>query len=422
MNLLQRIPPPFIGAFRPFEDAEVGQSIPQRFEQQVRAHGDRLAVKWDRGSYDYAALNATANRLAHRILSWDGNAAEPVALLFEHGGEALAAIMAVLKAGKFYVVLDPGYPPDRLKYMLEDSTARLMVADAQSHEHARQLCGSTIELLRFDDVDRDLSGADLATHPAPDALAMIIYTSGSTGGPKGVMHSHRSVLVDARNHTNGWGITARDRCVLAASLSFASSVRTIYGSLLNGAAVFPYDAKKNGFGGLKPWLLDNKITIVRAVPTAFRNFMQTLDEDHVFPAVRVLAVGGEPMLRSDVDQFNRHFPPHCVLSHGFGPTECLTVCWVLVPHGTRVAEGKLPIGHCAPDKEVVLLDESRREVAAGEIPSVRGTPSFRIREEAMYAPISRETSVGAERTEFWFTSAGAISRSKCVDIGSKSRK
>ena len=73
------------------------------------------------------------------------------------------------------------------------------------------------------------------------------------------------------------------------------------------------------------------------------------------------------MLRSDVDHFNRHFAPHCVLSHGFGPTETLTVCWVLVPHGTRVTEGKLPIGNCVPGKEVVLLDESRREVAVGEV-------------------------------------------------------
>ena len=367
MSLLQHMAPSPLGVFRPFEDDEIEQSIPQRFEQQVRAGGDRLAVKWDCGSYDYAALNATANRLARSILSRCGSTPEPVALLFEHGGEALAAIMAVLKAGKFYVVLDPGYPPDRLKNMLDDCAAGLMVADAQSHEYARQLCGGTIELLRFDDVDRDLPAADLGAYPAPDALAMIMYTSGSTGGPKGVMHSHRSILVDARNHTNGWSITARDRCVLAASLSFASSVRTIYGSLLNGAAVFPYNAKKNGFGGLKPWLLDNEITIVRAVPTAFRNFMQTLNEDLVFPAVRVLAVGGEPMLRSDVDHFNRHFPPHCVLSHGFGPTECLTVCWVLVPHGTRVTEGKLPIGRCVPDKEVVLLDEFQREVAAGEV-------------------------------------------------------
>ena len=367
MNLLRRVPPPSIGAFRPFEDGDVEQSIPQRFEQQVRAYGDDPAVKWHRGSYTYAALDATANRLARAMLSRGGREPEPVALVFEHGGEALAAIMAVLKAGKFYVVLDAGYPPDRLKYMLEDSGARLMVADVNSQAYAQELCGSTIELIHFDDVDPSLSGADLANHPAPDALAMIMYTSGSTGGPKGVMHSHRSILADARNHTSIWSLTARDRHVLSDSLSFASSVRTIYGSLLNGAAVFPYNVKKDGFAGMKRWLLDNEITIVRAIPTSLRNFMATLDEDDVFPDARVVAAGGEPILRSDVDSFNRHFQPHCVFSHSFGPTETLTVTFALVPHGTRVAEGKLPIGHCATDRQVVLLDESGREVADGEV-------------------------------------------------------
>jgi acyl-coenzyme A synthetase/AMP-(fatty) acid ligase/acyl carrier protein len=94
--------------------------------------------------------------------------------------------------------------------------------------------------------------------------------------------------------------------------------------------------------------------------------MAALDDGQVFPAVRVVAAGGEPILRSDVDNFNRHFPPHCVLSHSFGPTECLTVTFALVAHGTRVIESKLPIGRCPPDREVALLDESRREVADGE--------------------------------------------------------
>jgi acyl-coenzyme A synthetase/AMP-(fatty) acid ligase/acyl carrier protein len=143
-------------------------------------------------------------------------------------------------------------------------------------------------------------------------------------------------------------------------------VRTIYGSLLNGAAVFPYDVKKNGFAGMKRWLLDNEITIVRAIPTSLRNFMATLDEDDVFPAVRVVAAGGEPILRADVDNFNRHFQPHCVLSHSFGPTETLTVTFALVPHGARVSDSKLPIGHSAADRQVVLLDDSGREVADGE--------------------------------------------------------
>jgi amino acid adenylation domain-containing protein len=373
MRLLRRLPPPTIDAFVPFDEGDVERSIAQRLEQMARRHGGDLAVKWQGGSYTHAALGATANRLARAMLQRCGREPEPVALLFAHGGEALAAMMAVLKAGKFYVVLDAGYPPERLKHMLKDSGARLMVADAESHAFARELCGATIELIGFGDVDPSLSDDDPGGHPAPDDLAMIMYTSGSTGGPKGVMHSHRSILADARNHTDTWGLGALDRHVLSDSLSFASSVRTIYGSLLNGAAVFPYNVRKNGFSGMKRWLLDNEITILRAIPTSLRNFMATLSEDDVFPAVRVVAAGGEPILRSDVDNFNRHFGPHCVLSHSFGPTETLTVTFAIVPHATRVTEGKLPIGHCAADRQVALLGESGREVADGEVGEIAVT-------------------------------------------------
>jgi len=144
-------------------------------------------------------------------------------------------------------------------------------------------------------------------------------------------------------------------------------VRTIYSSLLNGGSIYPYDIKKKGFGDLPNWLLSNEITIVRTVPTTFRDFMGILERDQIFPAIRLLSVGGEPMLRADLDYFNRHFLPHCVLSHALGPTECLTVCWALIPHGTRITESTLPIGYSLKDKDVLVLDESGRELGAGEV-------------------------------------------------------
>jgi acyl-coenzyme A synthetase/AMP-(fatty) acid ligase/acyl carrier protein len=103
------------------------------------------------------------------------------------------------------------------------------------------------------------------------------------------------------------------------------------------------------------------------VPTFFRAFTATLSDELKFPTVRVLSIGGESMLGADLDNFNRHFSPHCVLVHAFGPTECLTVCWALVPHGTPPVDGKLPIGHALPDKEVLLLDESGCDVRDGEV-------------------------------------------------------
>jgi acyl-coenzyme A synthetase/AMP-(fatty) acid ligase/acyl carrier protein len=144
-------------------------------------------------------------------------------------------------------------------------------------------------------------------------------------------------------------------------------VRTIYSSLLNGGAVYPYDIKKKGFGDLPNWLLSNQITILRSVPTTFRDFMGTLEKGSQFPAVRVLSVGGEPMLRADLDFFNQHFLSHCVLCHALGPTECLTVCWALIPHGAQITGSKLPIGYSLQDKDVLVLDDAGQEVGPGEV-------------------------------------------------------
>ena len=185
------------------------------------------------------------------------------------------------------------------------------------------------------------------------------------------MHTHRNVLVDARNLTNGWGVSAEDRWLLHTSVGFANSVRAIFSSLLNGGSIYPYDIKASGFGELTNLLVTSQITIVRTVPTTFRNFMGTLNSEQKFPSVRVLSVGGEPMMRDDLHYFNRHFLGHCVLAHSLGPTECLTVCWELIPHGTHLTDTKLPIGYPLKDKDVLVLDDNRRELGDGEVGELR---------------------------------------------------
>src|SRR5690349_18138206 len=119
-NTIPRIAVQPTGKFKGFANKEIEQSIPQRFEHQVRAYGDRVAIKSEQETFTFAALNRAANRLAREILARREESAEPIALLFDHGAPVLVAIMAVLKAGKFYVVLDAGYPLDRLQYTLQD--------------------------------------------------------------------------------------------------------------------------------------------------------------------------------------------------------------------------------------------------------------------------------------------------------------
>ena len=351
----------------PFTDDEIEQSIPERFEQQVRAAGDRLAIKSPERSFTYVELNRTANRLARKILSLRGERAEAIALMFDHGASILAAILAVLKTGKFYLVLDPAYPRERLAYMLADSGAALIITDGNNFSFASELAQDGKEVVNLDDVDDGFSSDNLDTHPAADALALLLYTSGSTGNPKGAMHTHKSVLVEVRNLTNAWRVSAHDRWLLYTSMSFANSIRTIYCTFLNGGSIYPYDLKERGFGALPEWLRSNRITIWRTLPTTFRNFMATLPPDLTFPDVRLLTIGGEPVLRGDVELFNRHFAPSSVISTGLGPTECFNVCQNYIPHGTQIEESKLTVGWPLPDKEILLLDENGSEVPAGEV-------------------------------------------------------
>ena len=192
-GLLARIPPALeAGSEAAVDDGAIGQSIPERFEQQVRAHANRQAIRWTSGHYNYAELNATANRLAQVILSRREASAEPIALLFDHGGDAIAAMLGVLKAAACYVVLDPGYPRERLTYMLNDSGASIIVASGGNLELARGLAGDRVEVIPFDSADARYSDANPGLYPRPDDLALLIYTSGSTGQPKAVMHSHQN--------------------------------------------------------------------------------------------------------------------------------------------------------------------------------------------------------------------------------------
>src|SRR5262245_23342123 len=102
------------GTFIPFPPEAIEQSIPDRFEQQVARNPERQAVKNGNQVLTYVGLNQIANRVARAILAQGGACTEPIALLFRTGASAIAALLGVLKAGKFYVPLDPTYPPARL--------------------------------------------------------------------------------------------------------------------------------------------------------------------------------------------------------------------------------------------------------------------------------------------------------------------
>ncbi len=258
------------GRFVDFEESATEQSIPARFAQQVARHRDRVAVKTGQRAWSYDELNRTANRVARAILARQGHGAEPIGLLFANGMHAIVAALGTLKAGKFYVPLDPTFPHARLAAILEDAGASLLLTNTHDRSLASRLTAGGIGLLDVDTLDARTSEEDLSTLASPADLALLLYTSGSTGRPKGVMQTHRSLLHWARIYTNDLRITPEDRLTLLHSWSVGSGLYHLWASLLSGATLLPFDVRVGAGGDLARWLLQEQATIYHSVPAVFR--------------------------------------------------------------------------------------------------------------------------------------------------------
>ena len=356
------------GSFIEFKKAEIEQSIPDRFEQIVRKYPDRIAVKVGECALTYGQLNKAANRVARAILNKQGEGSEPLALLFDHGLQAITAIMGALKAGKFYVPLDPSFPQERIAAILEDCGARLVVTSRQNFSLARELTNGMSQLLDAETIDANVSDENLCLSFSPKDFAYILYTSGSTGQPKGVVQDHRGILHKAMTYTNNLHLCTSDRLTLLHPWSFGGCTHHLFGSLLNGASLFPFDARLGGGLRLAKWLITEQITIYHSVPTVFRQMTGSLTGEGEFPHLRAMVLGAAPVTRDDVELYKRHFSEQCILLHLMGSTESGgNDRHYFIDKASEIGSSTLPVGYAVEDKEVILLDDSGCKLGFGQV-------------------------------------------------------
>jgi amino acid adenylation domain-containing protein len=364
-RLLARIRHPS-GAFEEIPREELSRSIVERFEDRVAKHPDHVVLRSVTQERTYRALDRQANRVARALLSRLGPGAEPVGLVVPHDVQMVEALVGVLKTGKFYVPLDPGYPIDRLRYMAADSGARAVVAVAAHRELASTLATSSASVVLLDELQADLDDTSPGVKVSPDDYAYVLYTSGSTGLPKGVIENHRDVKHFTRVFASNDHICPDDVLSGFWSLSFSGFAANLYLSLLVGARLLIADPNRTGMTGLNTLIRRERLTLLSLGVSLFRAMAEADTERDGFPSIRTLRFGGsaaEPRdIRLGLEVIHRGF-----VRHSLGLSEIKHVSSYVFDHGSRILEGPVPVGYEAEDTDVRILDEDGGELPPGQV-------------------------------------------------------
>lgn len=338
-----------------FEDAWIAEPIFTRFEAIAGRYRDKIAVDDGRLRFTYGEMRRAVLHLVGAIEK-AVPAGRPIGIALPNNAQFPIAALACLAAGRPYVPIDLSYPESHNARILAEAGLAAAIIDG-AEAHALTLPAS-LPLL---DVSAALNGAEVAAIvPAPSVgPAFILFTSGSTGQPKGICNDQSAILQRVAQATNACHLNANDRFVLFSSPGTIAGVRESFAALLNGATLFVADPLRTGITGLLKLVADAQITIAYAVPALLRAVLTAPEARIAFSQLRVLRVGGDNTLDSDLALCRAVLPPSCKILVSFSSTEVPVVFQWFIPSEWMPDSPRLPIGYPRRDVSFKLLDADR---------------------------------------------------------------
>ncbi|OXU16053.1 amino acid adenylation domain-containing protein [Sedimentisphaera salicampi] len=350
-------------SLEPFNESKMSElenepiDLPESFVRFAGLSPDKPAVCADSNFLTYSELDKITDLLATKLINAGVKADSRVAVFYDSSLEFIAAALAVLKAGGGYVPVDPGYPDERIDYIIQNAQVSCAFAPAGTVNKAF-LEGITCFPVDLDQLKNTERKERICVDVSEDSLAYVIYTSGSTGNPKGVEVERRNLKNLIEWQLNYYQINARDRASNLARSSFDTSVSEIWPYLMAGASVYiPQERIVLNPKKMIEWLCASRITICDmttqlAELAVFENWPSEC-------SLRVLKTGGERLKKR---------PPAGLsfdLYNEYGPTEC-TVIATSGKVSPACAGGEFPdIGVAISGNKAHILGADLKPVAKG---------------------------------------------------------
>lgn len=344
-------------------------SLPDRFEAQVKQTPDRIAVVFQAQQLTYRELNTRANQLAHYLQACHITTESRVGICMTRSPEMIIALLGVLKAGAAYVPLDPTYPVERLSWMIADAEVNLLLTQSEIqldtayrscrtvaldhwHQFASYPCHNPI---------RSLTGLN---------LAYLMYTSGSTGKPKGTMLTHGGLsnylnwclntYFTADSPVNGFGAPVQS------SISFDATITSLYAPLLAGQPIVLLP-EQTELATLSLALTEQSFSILKLTPAHLKILSQWQPNFDAKILPTTFVIGGEALTESHLADW-RALAPDSRFVNEYGPTETVVGCCVhqLSPNSHVSSRSQsIPIGRPIHNTELYILDSYLNPVSIG---------------------------------------------------------
>ncbi len=272
-----------------------GKTIVSLFEEIAERKPSDVALVFEGKKLTYQELSGLSNQLAYYLKSHGVNEEALVPICFERGWEMMVAVLAVLKAGAAYVPIDTDYPIERVKFIIEDCNASLLITDSEIEllTAAQPKSLVVINLKKDWPLVNEFPKTNIQLQIKPNQLAYINYTSGSTGNPKGVMIEHKSVVDYV------YGLNAKTNITSAKSFALVSTIATdlgntsIYGAWLSGASLHVFSKQSvSDADAMHAYFQSHPIDCLKIVPSHWKAL--SIDK-HLLLPTKLLVFGGEAL-------------------------------------------------------------------------------------------------------------------------------
>ncbi|GAF07319.1 long-chain-fatty-acid-CoA ligase [Paenibacillus pini JCM 16418] len=347
--------------------------IHECFAEKVRQQLDAVAIILEEKALTYRQLDEKITLLALYLQERGVCPESLVGLCVERSMEMLIGVLGILKAGGAYVALDPNYPDERLKYMLEDSGVAIVLTQSKFKKHLNALIKDDAFTLSLDQEWEEIAEAakqnvQLKREVRPDHLAYVLYTSGSTGRPKGVMIEHRSIMNTLHFLEARYPVTRQDTYLLKTNYIFDVSISELFGWFIGDGhlVILPPGGEKS------PELMaraieKHRVTHLNFVPAMLNAFLTHVADHKTFSeqnAVKYLMVAGEAfpkeLVKKAVDVFKRSR-----VENIYGPTETSIYATWFSCTQEIITSRHTPIGRPITNTQAYIVDKQLRPVPIG---------------------------------------------------------